>query len=130
VEKAKAQSAGIVLEDLKHIRSRVEDTVSKRFRRTFGNWSFGHLRQCIEYKARRAGVPCVTVNPRNTSRTCSQCGHCEKANRKSQAEFRCLQCGYSSNADLNAALNLSKLGAPCNLPPKAADVACSIFSNV
>ena len=121
VQKAKAQSAGIVLEDLKHIRSRIEGTVSRRFRCRFGNWSFHHLRQCIEYKARLAGVPVVTADPRNTSRTCSQCGHCEKANRKTQAEFRCLHCGFSCNADLNAARNLASLGR-CKPAPKAATV--------
>jgi putative transposase len=129
VDKAKAQSAGIALEDLKHIRSRVEDTVSRRFRRTFGNWSFGHLRRCIEYKALRAGVRVVTVNPRNTSRTCSQCGHCDKGNRKSQAEFCCLQCGHSSNADLNAAKNLSSLGALVTCPQKQQTLRVP-FSNV
>jgi len=106
VEKAKAQSAGIALEDLKGIRSRVEDTVSKRFRRRFGNWSFHHLRQCIEYKARRAGIPMALINPQNSSRTCSQCGHCSKNNRKTQSKFCCTHCGYSVHADYNAALNL------------------------
>jgi IS605 OrfB family transposase len=110
VDKAKALNAGIVLEDLKHIRCRVETTVSRRFRRKFGNWSFGHLRQCIEYKAKREGVAVVTVNPRDTSRTCSRCGHCAQANRKTQESFVCLHCGYSTNAEYNAALNLRALG--------------------
>jgi putative transposase len=86
VEKAKAQSCGIKLEDLNGIRPRIEDTVSRKFRRMFGNWAFAHLRSCIEYKAKRAGVPVVLVDPRNTSRTCSRCRHCEKANRQAQAK--------------------------------------------
>ena len=45
------------------------------------------------YKARLAGVPLVKVDPRNTSRTCSECGHCAKDNRKSQAKFLCVSCG-------------------------------------
>jgi IS605 OrfB family transposase len=106
VEKAKAQSAGIALEDLWGIRSRVEDTVSRRFRRRFGNWSFYHLRQCIEYKAKRLGVPVEIVNPKNSSRTCSACGHCSKSNRKSQSKFCCTHCGSSLNADYNAARNI------------------------
>jgi IS605 OrfB family transposase len=118
VDKAKAQSSGIVLEDLKHIRSRLEDTASRKFRRRLGNWSFSHLRQCITYKAQRVGVLVVFVNPRNTSRTCSQCGYCDKNNRKTQESFKCLQCEYSSNADLNAALNLSALGLLVNQSQK------------
>ena len=65
-------------------------------------WAFHQLRSFVEYKARLAGVFVVAVDPRNTSRTCSACGHCEKANRKSQAEFVCRHCGYSTNADRNA----------------------------
>lgn len=122
VEKAKALHIGIALEDLTGIRDRVETTVSRAFRRRFGNWSFFQLRQFMEYKARLVGIPVVEVNPRNTSRTCSACGHCAKANRKSQADFLCKHCGFSLNADLNAALNLraKALGPPCNPAPKVA----------
>jgi putative transposase len=71
-----------------------------------GNWAFDQLRQFLGYKAEAAGVPLVAVDPRNTSRTCSRCGHCEKANRKSQAKFHCLSCGFDVNADFNAAVNI------------------------
>ena len=43
---------------------------------------------------------------RDTSRTCSACGHCEKGNRKSRGEFACKHCGYSEDADRNAARNV------------------------
>lgn len=125
VTKAKALGVGIAMEDLQGIRNRVEPTVGKRFRRRFGNWSFSHLRYCVEYKARLAGVPVVLVDPRNTSRTCSACGHCEKANRPSQAVFKCKQCGHSENADSNAAKNISSLGASSKLPSKAATAQVS-----
>jgi putative transposase len=118
VAKAKALGIGIALEDLQDIRSRIEPTVGRRFRRRFGNWSFHQLRQFVEYKAQRAGVPVVTVNPRNTSQTCSACGHCEKANRPDQATFHCRQCNYSTNADENAARNISELGQRVSLPQK------------
>ena len=49
-----------------------------------------------------------TVDPAYTSRTCSACGHCAKANRKSQASFVCKQCGFADNADRNAAINISR----------------------
>lgn len=127
VERAKAQSMGIVLENLKGIRKRIEDTASRKFRRRFGNWSFAHLQQCIQYKARRAGVPVVFVDPRNTSRTCSQCGHCHKDNRRTQESFRCQHCGSSRNADVNAARNLSSLGRIVSLPQKMQE-ACVPFS--
>lgn len=110
VASAKALGLGIAMEDLTNIRDRVEATVSRKHRRMFGNWGFSQLRQFVTYKARLAGVPLVVVDPRNTSRTCSECGHCEKANRKSQSEFACKHCGLSINADLNAAKNISAIG--------------------
>jgi IS605 OrfB family transposase len=124
VEKAKAQSSGIALEDLKGIRGRLEDTVGRSFRRRLGNWGFQQLRQFVTYKAQRAGVPVVCVDPRNSSRTCSVCGHCAKANRPDQATFRCRHCGHTSNADINAARNIASLGR-CKPPPKAATSVCS-----
>lgn len=106
VTKAKTLGVGIALEDLGGIRDRVEETVGRRFRRRFGNWSFSQLRVFVEYKAKVEGIPVVTVDPRNTSRTCSTCGHCEKANRRDQATFRCKHCGHSEHADVNAARNI------------------------
>jgi IS605 OrfB family transposase len=104
VSRAKDTGRGIVLEDLKGIRDRT--TVRARDRAKHLGWSFFQLRSFVEYKAALVGVPVVTVDPRNTSRTCSVCGYCDKANRKTRDSFLCLHCGYSAMADLNAALNL------------------------
>ena len=76
-----------------------------------GNWAFADLAAKIFYKAAEVGLPVIFVDPRNTSRTCSECGHCEKANRKSQSKFECLNCGFCANADKNAACNISRKGA-------------------
>src|SRR5262249_24303529 len=106
VAKAKALGVGIAMEDLKGIRDRVEPTVSKRCGRRLGNWGFAQLRSFVAYKARLAGVPVIEIDPRDTSRTCAECGHCERANRPEQATFRCRHCGHSTGADLNAARNI------------------------
>ena len=119
VANAKGTGRGIALEDLKGIRDRT--TVKKRQRNRHSGWSFFQLRSFVEYKAQLAGVPVVAVDPRNTSRTCSVCGHCEKANRPSQAVFLCKHCGHSSNADLNSARNLAGLGRS-NTASKLVDV--------
>lgn len=121
VAKAKALGVGIAVEDLTGIRDRTERTVRRTQRARLSNWSFWHLRACLTYKARLAGVPLVAVDPRNTSRTCSSCGHCDKANRKSQDRFLCTSCGYEANADHNAALNISRLGAPSTALTKSPD---------
>jgi len=69
------------------------------------SWAFFQLRAFIAYKAAMASVRVVLVNPAYTSQTCSHCGHCEKANPKSQSKFLCVQCGYACHADLNAAVH-------------------------
>ena len=109
VAKAKDTARGIALEDLQGIRERTRFRKPQRAR--MGGWAFFQLRAFIEYKAGLAGVPVVLVDPRNTSRTCSRCGHCEKANRRSHAEFECRQFGFRAHADYNAALNISARAA-------------------
>lgn len=104
VEKAKDTHRGIAIEELSGIRDRV--TVRRSQRATLSSWSFAQLRSFIEYKAKRAGVKVVAVDPRNTSRTCPCCGHVDKANRKTQDKFLCVNCGHSGLADYIAAMNI------------------------
>ena len=104
VEKAKRTKSGIALEDLQGIRGRVRARRSQRS--TLHSWSFGQLRSFIEYKARLAGVPVVFVDPRNTSRTCPKCGHCDKRSRPNRDTFCCTACGFAGPADSIAAENI------------------------
>ena len=104
VAKAQRLCYGIALEDLRGIRGRIK--ARRRQRPRLHNWSFGQLRQFIVYKAARAGVPVVFVDPANTSRTCPACGHVDKRNRRSQSEFQCRRCGHAGPADVIAARNI------------------------
>lgn len=103
--KAKDTDRGIAIEDLKGIRDRV--TVRKAQRTHLHGWSFYQLRAFITYKATLSGVALDVVDPRNTSRTCPECGCIDKANRRSQAEFVCIRCGFAGNADHVAARNIA-----------------------
>ncbi|MFI7047322.1 RNA-guided endonuclease InsQ/TnpB family protein [Streptosporangium sandarakinum] len=64
----------------------------------------------LSHKAESAGRGLITVNPANTSRTCSRCGHVAKENRLTQAAFRCVTCGHAAHADVNAAKNILRAG--------------------
>jgi IS605 OrfB family transposase len=108
VETAMRTGRGIALEDLEGIRERVTARGGEARNRLSG-WAFAQLGSFIAYKARLAGVVVEYVDPRNTSRTCAECGHCEKSNRKTQSEFRCKACGHQVNADVNAARNIRAL---------------------
>ena len=103
VAKAKGTGRGIGMENLKGIRDR--QRFRKQQRARVSGWSFFQLRSFVEYKATLAGVLFVPVNPAYTSQTCAECGHCEAANRQSQAEFACQRCGHKAHADLNSARN-------------------------
>lgn len=120
---AKDTGRGIALEDLKHIRSRV--TVRRKQRASLHSWSFAQLRSFIEYKAKLHGVRVAIVDPRNSSRQCSICGHTEKANRSDQSTFRCRACGYVAHADINAAANLRERGRAAVNQPYATSCAAS-----
>jgi putative transposase len=109
VQKAPVLQKALSLEDLSGIRER-SNSLNKTMRWLMGNWAFADLAAKIVYKAAEVGLPVVFVDPRNTSRTCSECGYCEKANRKSQASFACLRCGFCANADFNASCNIARLG--------------------
>jgi IS605 OrfB family transposase len=94
----------IVLENLKHIKKRMKG--SRRLLRKLHSWSFYELEQFIRYKAEAKGVMVDYVDARYTSQKCSKCGHIERGNRQYQSGFKCKRCGFSLNADLNAARNI------------------------
>ena len=95
---------GLALEDLQGIRERSRFRQPQRAR--MSGWAFAQLRFFVEYKAASVGIPVIAVEPRHTSQQCSVCGHVARANRQQQARFSCKQCGYTTNADVNAALNI------------------------
>jgi predicted RNA-binding Zn-ribbon protein involved in translation (DUF1610 family) len=75
------------------------------------------LRSQLKYKTQWQGGLLVPVPPQNTSRKCPECGQVAAENRKSQAKFACLECGFSANADFVAAVNIREAGL--------ASLACS-----
>jgi len=110
---AQGTQRGIAVEDLNGIRARIRFAKSQRAK--MGGWAFAQWQAFCAYKARRAGVPYVVVNPAYTSQTCFACGVVDKASRLDQASFVCTACGHTANADVNAAQNIgcrAQVGAP------------------
>ncbi|GAA4496846.1 RNA-guided endonuclease TnpB family protein [Actinoallomurus oryzae] len=108
VTEAERTSSGIALENLKGIRQRVR--LRKPQRVTLHSWAFAQLADFIVYKAKRAGVPVVFVDPAYTSQQCCECGHIEAKNRVSQSVFCCRNCGVVAHADRNASRNIARKG--------------------
>ena len=71
-------------------------------------WSYYELQQMIKYKAERENIIVRFINPAYTSQKCSKCGHTHEDNRKTQAQFECVECGFKLNADHNASINIAR----------------------
>ncbi|WP_441297590.1 RNA-guided endonuclease TnpB family protein [Actinosynnema sp. ALI-1.44] len=101
---AQRTGRGIALEELGGIRDRVR--LRRDQRATHASWPFHHLGDVLAYKARKAGVPVVTVDAHYTSQTCPRCGHVARTHRPTREQFLCRQCGLAGPADVVAAVNV------------------------
>jgi putative transposase len=106
-----SSGATIVLENLKDIRKRAKQgkktTNQRRAKRRMHSWPFASLKTKSSTRPKEHGCTVVAVDPRHTSQRCSCCGHTARTNRRSQSIFKCGQCEYDLNADLNAARNIA-----------------------
>jgi len=84
--------------------------------RSIADAGWGQLLQFVAYKAEDAGREVIAVDPRHTSQRCSSCGHLDRENRRTQAEFRCQACGHAAHADVNAAINILRAGRARQAP--------------
>lgn len=64
----------------------------------------------LEYKQDWNNGIAIKVPAQYTSQTCPSCSHIAKENRLTQADFVCVECGYSENADLVGAINVLAKG--------------------
>ncbi|MDE2447128.1 MAG: transposase, partial [Alphaproteobacteria bacterium] len=71
---------------------------------------WGEFRRQLDYKLAWRGGHLITVPPHHTSRTCPCCGHVSADNRRTQAKFECVACGYENNADVVGAINVLERG--------------------
>lgn len=76
---------------------------SRQMNRALRASQLGYVRDKLKFKLDERGIRYRSVQPAYSSQQCSHCGFCSSMNRRSQAEFRCLWCGYEANADENAA---------------------------
>jgi transposase len=79
---------------------------------------WAELRRQLEYKLAWNGGRLIAVPTIHTSRTCPECGCSCQGNRKTQAGFCCVECGYEANADLVAAINVGRAGLAIASPDR------------
>jgi putative transposase len=72
--------------------------------------AWGEFRRQLGYKLDWNGGMLLAVPPHHTSQTCPCCGHVSKDNRRTQAQFLCVSCGYKNHADVVGAINILERG--------------------
>ncbi len=82
---------------------------NRRLAKSIADVAWSLFRHCLEYKAEEAGIGFKAVDPKHTSQDCSACGHREKK-PLSQRVHHCKACGYKTDRDHNAAINILTLG--------------------
>lgn len=97
----------LIIEDLKNLKnkSKLFHTVMNKVQR----WSYPKTAIKLERLCEENGIHLIKVNPAYTSQTCSNCGTVDKTSRNGE-EFSCQHCGYLIDADLNASINILRLG--------------------
>jgi putative transposase len=77
--------------------------------KNIGDVSWGKIIEYLKYKAEDAGRLLISVNPRNTSKMCSDCGTLVEK-KITDRVHKCPHCGLVMDRDLNASLNILRLG--------------------
>ena len=72
--------------------------------------SWNELARQLSYKAEEAGSVVLQIDPRNTSKACSNCGWINNDLTLKDRVFKCQSCGIEINRDVNAAKNILRLG--------------------
>lgn len=105
----------IYIEDL-NIRQMLSNTNSdpnnykaKAIRKGITNQGWNMFVNMLKYKSNYYGNNLIAVDPADTSRTCYICKHADKNSRQGEV-FRCTKCGYTNDADINAAKNILEKG--------------------
>jgi len=88
------------LENIKNMRRNINTS------RYMSHWTYTEIYNKLEMKCEESGVQIQKTSPTYTSQRCSQCGWVRKSNRKGE-QFKCTACGYATDADLNASVNIS-----------------------
>ena len=96
----------IVVEDL-NIKGMMEQRYFNAKNITDSSWN--KFIQMLEYKAENSGVEIIKVNPKDTTKICSNCGHIQKMHLWERT-YKCKDCLFEMCRDENSAINIKSLG--------------------
>jgi len=115
VKQAVNGKSNIAIENLKRLKDNKSGKWAKIINRRFNYWFYSLTLKRIRDRAELFGVRCKAIPPKHTSQTCPECGYVDKSNRQRE-KFKCLQCGFSGDADHIAAMNILYRGFAQEFP--------------
>ena len=78
--------------------------------RSLANSSFGEIRRQFTYKSAWKKIDLIFADRfEPSSKKCSNCGNIKDTLNLSDRTYKCENCGYEIDRDLNAAINLKNL---------------------
>lgn len=82
---------------------KVPGRAKRAFNRRLRTVSIGDFRTKLSYKSDLTGKTFIKINPKNTSRTCSSCGHLYEELHIAERHWTCEKCKAENDRDVNAA---------------------------
>ena len=73
--------------------------------RRLSHWTYTEVFSKLESTCSEQGVLVNKVDPAYTNCRCSKCGWTCSTNRR-RKKFKCVSCGFTQDADLNASINI------------------------
>ena len=103
----KREPSFIVIEDL-NVKGMMKN---KYLAKSIQQQNFYRFREILTYKAENAGIKLIIADRfYPSSKTCSCCGAVKQTLKLTERVFVCNECGLEIDRDLNASLNLCRLG--------------------
>ena len=101
----------LALENLKKVKykTKINKRLSSKLMNKLQRWSYRKTIDRLEMLSETKCFRIIKVNPAYTSQTCSCCGVVHKDSRKGEL-YECTTCNFSLDADINASLNIKRLG--------------------
>ena len=110
VKEAKEKGSNhIIMEDLngKFSKSKAKDVENdQNFNDKTSSMQLSSIKDAVLGICQKQHMSMTLVQPEYTSQRCPVCGSISEENRKSQENFKCIDCGYTINADKNATDNM------------------------
>lgn len=94
--------------DIKNMINNHTNVYGNKLNKSIGDVAWNQFIQYTTYKAEEAGRTVILVNPRNTSKMCSQCG--KMVEKELSDRVHSCSCGLVLDRDHNASLNILALG--------------------